>query len=162
MNYHNIKHCDENNGAYGIGVTLFVSGCSHNCKGCHNPQTHDPCSGIPFDDKAKKEIFSALSNDWCSGLTLSGGDPLFPDNRPTILSLVKEVKEKFPDKKIWIYTGYLYESIKDWIGVKEILQYCDVIVDGPFIEEQKEYGLKWRGSKNQRVIDLNESRKPTA
>lgn len=153
MNYHKIKHCDLVNGT-NIRVTLFVSGCNHNCKGCHNPQTHDPCSGIPFNDSAKEEIFKELSQDWCSGLTLTGGDPLFPDNRPTILSLVKEVKEKFPDKNIWIYTGYIYESIKDWLGVKEIFQYCDVIVDGPFIEEQKEYGLKWRGSKNQRVIDL--------
>ena len=154
MYYHNIKHCDENNGV-GLRVTLFVSGCCHNCKGCHNPQTHDPFSGIPFDEEAKQEIFQELSQEWCSGLTLSGGDPLFPDNRPTIFSLVKEIKEKFPNKTIWIYTGYIYESIKEWIGVKDILSYCDVIVDGPFIEAEKEYGLKWRGSKNQRVIDLH-------
>lgn len=154
MNYHNIKHCDFLN-SEGIGVTLFVAGCNHSCKGCYNPQTHDPNSGVPFDENAKQEIFQELSQDWCSSLTLSGGDPLFPDNRPTILSLVKEIKEKFPNKKIWIYTGFCYDTIKDWIGVKEILQYCDVIVDGPFIEEQKEYGLKWRGSKNQRVIDLH-------
>jgi len=154
MYYHNILHCNENNGT-GLRVVLFVSGCSHNCKGCHNPQTHDPFSGIPFTDEAKEELFQELSQDWCTGLTLTGGDPLFPDNRPTILFLVKEVKEKFPNKTIWLYTGFLYDSIKEWIGVKDILKYCDVIVDGPFIEEQKEYGLKWRGSKNQKVIDLH-------
>ena len=153
MNYHRIKHCDLLNGE-NIGISIWLAGCSHNCKGCFNPDTHNPFSGKLFDEAAKEEIFSELSQEWCKRLTLTGGDPLFPDNRPTIFSLVKEVKEKFPDKKIWIYTGYLYDSIKDWIGVKDILQYCDVIVDGPFIEEQKEYGLKWRGSKNQRVIDL--------
>ena len=110
MNYHNIIHCDMRDGT-DIGVELFVSGCNHNCPGCHNPQTHDPCSGIFFDDKAKQEIMEELSKDWCHRLTLSGGDPLFPNNRKDILDLVTEVKEKFPNKKIWMYTGYVYEEI---------------------------------------------------
>ena len=154
MNYHSIKHCNMVNGI-GLRVVLFVSGCSHNCKGCHNPQTHDPCSGLPFTEETKEEIFQELSEGWCTGLTLTGGDPLFPDNRPTILSLVRTVKEKFPNKTIWLYTGYQYDSVKDWIGVSDILKYCDVIVDGPFIESEKDLTLKWRGSKNQRVIDLH-------
>ena len=154
MNYHNIKHCDGNNGSYGIGVTLFVAGCSHGCKGCHNPQTHDPNSGIPFDNKARQEILQELSNDWCNGLTLSGGDPLYPGNRKEILSLVQEVRTQFPNKSIWVYTGYLYDQSKDDPTVKPILDCCDVLVDGPFVESLKEYGLHWRGSKNQNVIDL--------
>lgn len=157
MNYHNILHCNENNGT-GLRVVLFVSGCDHCCKGCHNPQTHNPCSGIPFDSKAKEEIFKDLEQDWCDGLTLTGGDPLFHSNRTTIHSLVKEIKEKYPGKTIWLYTGYLYDHIKDWIDIKDILSYCDVLVDGPFVESKKEYGLLWRGSKNQRVIDLHTGR----
>ena len=153
MNYHNIIHCDTRDGA-DVGVVLFVSGCNHNCPGCHNPQTHDPCSGIFFDDKAKQEIMEELSKDWCHRLTLSGGDPLFPNNRKDILDLITEVKNRFPDKKIWMYTGYVYEEIKDVPDISPILNKVDVLIDGPFIQSKKEYGLKWRGSSNQRVIDL--------
>lgn len=154
MNYHNIKHCDMVNGT-GLRVTLFVSGCSHNCMNCQNPQTHDPYSGILFDDEAKQEIFDDLGQPWCEGLTLSGGDPLYPSNRCVILFLVKEIKDKFPNKTIWLYTGYVYEDIKDDLSIKPILENVDVIVDGPFMKNKYSYDLKWRGSSNQRVIDLH-------
>lgn len=138
----------------GLRVTLFVSGCSHNCMNCQNPQTHDPSSGVLFDDNAKQEIFDDLSQSWCDGLTLSGGDPLYPSNRCTISHLVKEIKNNFPDKTIWLYTGYVYEEIKDDLSVKPILENVDVIVDGPFVQNKYSYDLKWRGSSNQRVLDL--------
>lgn len=153
MNYHNIKHCDMVNGK-GLRVTLFVSGCSNNCFNCQNPQTHDPLSGIPFDDNAREEIFADLNSSWCSGLTLSGGDPLYPSNRTTVFDLVKEIKNRFPNKTIWLYTGYAYEDIRDDLDIKPILECIDVIVDGKFIQSKHSYGLEWRGSSNQRVIEI--------
>ena len=149
MNYHNIKHDDMLNGD-GIRVTLFVSGCNHHCKGCHNPQTWDFNSGILFDEDAKEEIFEELSKDYISGLTLSGGDPLAPQNRDEILKLCKEIKEKFPNKNIWCYTGYLYEQVKDL----PIMNYIDILVDGPFMVDLLDVDFPFRGSTNQRIINL--------
>ena len=149
MNYHNIKHDDMLNGD-GIRVTLFVSGCNHHCKGCHNPQTWDFNSGILFDEDAKEEIFEELSKDYISGLTLSGGDPLAPQNRDEILKLCKEIKEKFPNKNIWCYTGYLYEQVKDL----PIMNYIDILVDGPFMIDLLDVDFPFRGSTNQRIINL--------
>ena len=154
MNYHNIKHCDMVNGE-GLRVTLFVSGCSHNCYNCQNPQTHDPNSGVLFDGSAKEEIFSDLRCPWCSGLTISGGDPLYPLNRDSIHSLLKEVKSMFPTKTVWLYTGYTYEELLDDNLTCDILSYVDVLVDGVFIQSKYKYYLKWRSSANQRVIDLH-------
>lgn len=154
MKYHNISTDDLLNGD-GIRVVLWVSGCSHNCKSCQNPITHDENLGLCFDESAKKEIFNELNKDYISGLTLSGGDPLYINNRNDILKLVKEVKALYKDKTIWLYTGYLYEQIKDL----EILNYIDVICDGPFIEALKDVNTPWVGSTNQRVIDLNKTRK---
>lgn len=154
MRYHDITKCDMLNGD-GLRVVLWVSGCSHNCKGCHNPITHDPHDGVIFDDIALNELILALSPNFIEGLTLSGGDPLFPSNRSEILALCKKVKEVLPNKNIWLYTGYLYEEICDL----EILDYIDVLLDGPFKIELFSPNKKWVGSSNQRVIDVKETRR---
>lgn len=154
MNYHNIKHDDMLNGD-GLRVTLFVSGCSLHCPHCQNPQTFDPESGIPFDEDAKQEIFNELSKPYISGLTLSGGHPLEHYNIDECTELCKECKEKFPNKTIWLYTGYNFENIMNY----EILDYVDIVVDGNYQHKLRDVSLKWRGSSNQRVIDVQRSRK---
>lgn len=154
MNYHDIVHDDILNGD-GLRVTLFVSGCSHNCFNCQNPQTHKATSGIKFDKKALDEILNEIKKDYISGLTLSGGDPIYYDNRAKIYSICKKVKELYPKKTIWLYTGYKWEDIKDLLLIK----YVDVLVDGPFIEKLKDENYKWAGSTNQRVIDVQKSLK---
>lgn len=151
MNYHNIVHCDMRNGT-GLRVTLFVSGCNHHCKGCHNPQTWDPNSGIEFDGATKQELFAELNKDYISGVTFSGGDPLFPSNREVILSLCKEIKTLYPNKNIWLYTGYRYEQVKHL----EILKYIDVLVDGKYVEKLRSVNLPWVGSSNQKVIYVSD------
>ena len=149
MRYHNITKDDMLNGD-GLRNVLWVSGCDHCCKDCQNPITWDPNGGLVFDAEAKEELYEVLGRDYISGLTLSGGDPLYATNRDEILKLVKEVKEKFPTKTIWMYTGFLWESIKDL----EIMNYIDVLVDGEFEVDKKDVQLFWRGSANQRVIDV--------
>lgn len=149
MRYHDITKDDMLNGD-GLRAVLWVSGCSHCCKGCHNPVTWDPNGGLAFDKEAKQELFEAVSRDYISGVTLSGGDPLYYGNRADVLKLVKELKETFPDKSIWLYTGFVWEAISDL----EIMKYLDVLVDGEFVAEQKDTQLYWRGSTNQRVIDV--------
>ena len=149
MNYHNITHEDMLNGE-GLRVVLWVSGCNHNCKGCHNPETHDINSGIPFDEKAKEELFEYLNKEYIDGITFSGGDPLHPNNRETVTQLAKIVKNKFK-KTVWLYTGYKYEEIKDLI----IMKYIDVLIDDEFKIELKDEKLEWRGSSNQRIIRLD-------
>lgn len=172
INYHDITHDDMNNGD-GLRVVLWLSGCSHYCYNCQNPQTWNPNSGIPFDESAKQEIFNELSKDYISGITLTGGDPLYKNNLDDVLSLIEEINRSFPDKTIWLYTGFKYEEIKDtfieskkWLQAKwkslaitrwKIIGNVDVLVDGEYIDEQKDLTLKWRGSKNQRVIDAQES-----
>ena len=155
MYYHNIDHCDMLNGE-GIRVSLWVSGCSLHCKGCQNPQTWCFDSGIPFDKDAKEELYDALNKPYIQGITFSGGNPL--DNFSEILELCKEIKEKFPTKDIWLYTGFTYEELY-YRGISRILLYVDVLVDGPYIEEQRDISLQWRGSKNQRVICIPETLK---
>lgn len=150
MKYHNITKDDMLNGD-GLRVVLWVSGCSHHCEGCHNKITWDCNDGLDFDDDAKLEIFKELENDYISGLTLSGGDPLFESNRETILELVKEVKSKYPHKTIWLYTGYKWEDIKDL----EIMKYIDILIDGKFIKELSDSKLMWRGSSNQNIINVD-------
>lgn len=152
MNYHNITKCDLKNGE-GIRVVLWVSHCEHYCTNCHNPQTWNEESGILFDEYAKNEIFEELEKDYVSGLTLSGGDPLSTINREEILQLLKDVKKFYPNKNIWCYTGYNYEEIKDL----EHLNYIDVLVDGRFVESLSIPTPMWRGSYNQRVIDIKET-----
>ena len=152
MRYHNITKDDMLNGE-GLRVVLWVSGCPHHCKGCHNPQTWDPESGIPFDEDAEKELFEILSRDYISGITFSGGDPLFESNRAAIELLSRKVKHEFPHKNIWLYTGYRWEEI----SALPLVQYVDVLVDGRFMEDLKDTKLHWKGSFNQRIIDVQKS-----
>lgn len=147
MNYLNILDCDIADGE-GIRVTLFVSGCSHHCKGCQNPESWSPKAGKPFNEEAKEKLFNLLSRDYVDGLTLSGGDPLYINNRDCITQLCKEFKEKFPNKTIWLYTGYTYEEIKDL----DLIKYIDVIVDGEFQIDKRDITLEFRGSSNQNII----------
>lgn len=154
MRYHNITTDDMLNGD-GLRTVLWVAGCTHNCKGCQNPITWDIEGGLPFDDAAERELFDKIAPDYISGVTLSGGDPLHPQNRGKITELAKKCKELFPEKTVWLYTGFTFEEIK---GL-EIVQYCDVIVDGEFILEQRDPKLHWKGSANQRVIDVRETLK---
>ena len=152
MNYHNITVDDMLNGD-GLRTVLWVSGCDHRCRGCQNPQTWPETSGIPFDENAKAELFEALSRDYMNGITFSGGDPLFCANRDTVGALIEEIHEKLPEKTIWLYTGSLFEEIKSLPFISKI----DVIVDGPYIESLRDPQLHWKGSKNQRVIDVKKS-----
>lgn len=149
MQYHNITKDDMLNGD-GLRVVLWVAGCGHACPGCHNPVTWDKNGGLPFDEAAKQELFDELSKDYVAGVTFSGGDPLYPANREQIGALAQEIRARFPDKTIWLYTGYRFEQITDL----PFLAAIDVVVDGPFIEAQKDAQLHWRGSANQRVIDV--------
>ena len=199
MNYHNITYPDMNNGD-GLRVVLWLSGCSHHCYNCQNPQTWDANSGIPFDESAKKELFRELDKDYISGLTLTGGDPLFESNLDGVLDLVTEFNKRYnfqkvdsanpckmgvseventdkirlslPNKSIWIYSGYTWENIMKYeYGVKYINNFntdalrqcvvskCDVLVDGRYIDSQRNPSKKWAGSDNQRVINVPESLK---
>lgn len=152
MRYHNITKDDMLNGD-GLRAVLWVAGCTHKCKGCHNPVTWDIEGGIPFDDAAKEELFEAIKPDYISGVTFSGGDPLHPANHVEVAVLAKEIKETFPNKTIWLYTGFCWDEIK----ILDVVKYCDVIVDGPFVQEEFDGKLHWKGSKNQRVIDVQET-----
>ena len=154
MRYHNITKEDMLNGD-GLRVVLWVAGCSHCCEECQNPITWDPNGGIPFDEVAEEELFCELSKDYTSGITLSGGDPLYFGNRTDMLALIKKIKEKFPQKTIWMYTGFVWEAVSKL----EIMKYIDVLVDGEFEIEKKDIKLHWRGSSNQRVIDVKETMK---
>lgn len=156
MNYAKIIKADIANGV-GFRVTLFVSGCAIGCKGCFNKEAQNPDFGKSFDEKAKSKIFKELSHDWCKGLSLLGGEPLskLSDNRKQIIALCKEVKEKFPNKTIWCWSGYTKQEIQNDVSMKEILDYIDVLVDGPFEEDKKDLSIPFRGSSNQHVIKLN-------
>lgn len=171
MNYWKIDKEDVCNGE-GLRVVLWLSGCSHKCKGCQNPQTWDANSGIPFDKAAKEELFRELNKDYISGLTLSGGDPLFEGNLDDILNLVNEIRLSFPRKTIWIYTGYTFEDIMSGVAYDEkgaftftendkkrylIISQCTVMIDGRYIDSQRDITLAYRGSKNQRLIDIQKS-----
>lgn len=179
MNYLKIEHEDVCNGT-GLRVVLWLSGCSHHCYNCQNPQTWNPDNGIPFDESAKQEIFNELSKDYISGITFSGGDPLHEYNLDEVLKLVQEIRISFPEKTIWLYTGFEWNEIMNYkikadlcedntsfekhikedlsmIKRKNIISNVDVLVDGEYIDEQKDLTLKWRGSKNQHVIDVKQS-----
>lgn len=154
MRYHNITKDDMLNGD-GLRVVLWVSGCNHCCKECHNPITWDPNGGLEFDDAAKEELFVELGKSYTSGITFSGGDPLHINNVYEITDLAKEIRGKFPQKTIWLYTGALWENIKEM----ELMKYIDVLVDGEFECDKKDANLHWKGSSNQRVIDVQETLK---
>lgn len=165
MHYGNIKSVDIANGE-GIRVTLFVSGCRHHCKNCFNPETWNFNYGKPFTTEVEDEIIQELEKDFIQGLTLLGGEPMEPENQKDLLPFIKRVREKFGNSKnIWAYTGFVYD--KDLIPngraytqyTDELLSYIDVLVDGPFVESLKNLSLKFRGSSNQRVIDLKKSLK---
>ena len=182
MNYHNITYPDQNNGD-GLRVVLWLSGCSHHCKGCQNPQTWDTNSGVLFEESAKEEIFKELNKDYISGITLSGGDPLNEANLDGVLDLVNQIRLLFPQKTIWLYTGYRVRGIQEGLFVltpnvitdkisdhkeiinrvnedvkrSDIIKQCDVLIDGRYIEEKRDITLKWRGSSNQRVINVQKS-----
>lgn len=190
MNYLKIDKEDVCNGE-GLRAVLWLSGCSHRCKGCQNPQTWDADSGIPFNKLAKEELFRELDKDYISGLTLTGGDPLFESNLDGVLDLVTEVNERYnttqdtneirlssPQKTIWLYTGFTWKDIMDYEipfdnvmatrnnnilydrqmwKRKNIIYQCDVLVDGKYIESDRDISLKWRGSSNQNVISIKDS-----
>lgn len=203
MNYSGISECDVLNGT-GFRVVLFVSGCSHKCYNCQNPKTWNENFGHPFTEKTKEYLFECLSKDYIDGITITGGDPLYEKNLDEVLNLIKEIREKypilqnvdlenpyksrvsepqndneirlsFPEKTIWLYTGFKWESLmtkihqptfpdsnfEHFIQInkkrQEIIKLCNVVVDGEYIDEQRDITLKWRGSKNQRVIDVKQS-----
>ena len=156
MNYAKITKYDIANGD-GVRVVLWVSGCDHCCDECQNPETWDSNYGNKFTNDTVNEILNSLNHDYISGLTLSGGDPLKKENIPELTRLVKLAKEKFPQKDIWCWTGYEYEEVMNRSDTQEIIKYIDVLVDGEYIKSQHDITLKWRGSRNQRVIDLKET-----
>ena len=156
MRYHNITKDDMLNGD-GLRVVLWVAGCDHCCKGCQNPLTWDPDGGLPFDEAAKQEIFDQLDKSYISGITFSGGDPLHNANRLGVRALIGEIKEKYPDKTIWVYTGPKWEDIWHYPIMKNV----DVVVDGEYVQELRDTKLLWKGSSNQRVIDVQATLKQT-
>lgn len=155
MNYSKIITHDICNGT-GWRVTLYVSGCNRHCPGCFNECTLDPSSGKPFTDETKKLIWKELERSEIDGLTFLGGEPLsiLSDNRKSVIEFAKETKEKFPNKNIWLYSGYTISEIENDDTMKDILKYVDIIVDGPFIESLKDTTLEFRGSSNQNIIDI--------
>lgn len=155
MNYHNITKDDMKNGD-GLRVVLWVAGCSHHCPNCQNPVTWDPDDGILFDKNARKELLDIVSQDYISGITFSGGDPLFESNREEVYELIEYIKSVYPNKTVWLYTGYTYNDLRKFVPIG-VLNKIDVIVDGPYIEKFRDTTLKWRGSSNQRVINVRKT-----
>ena len=152
MRYHDITKDDMKNGD-GLRVVLWVAGCGHCCEGCQNPVTWDPEGGLLFDGAAKAEIFDQLDKPYISGITFSGGDPLHPANKGDVRRLMREIKQKYPEKTIWLYTGYDWEEICGLPCIRKV----DVVVDGEFVAGLKDNSLQWKGSSNQRVIDVQRS-----
>ena len=154
MNYATIKKTDVANGP-GVRVSLFVSGCTHHCKGCFNSEAWDFHYGQAYTEETEKEILLALAPDYIRGLSLLGGEPMEPENRGTVLSLVKKVRERYPQKTIWCYTGYTYEEVQAHPRLAAALPYIDVLVEGRFIQALYSPHLEFRGSSNQRIIRLH-------
>ena len=171
MNYHNITYPDQNIGD-GLRIVLWVAGCEHHCTNCQNQQTWSPQSGIPFDKNAMNEILNELKKDYISGITFSGGDPLHPKNVQNVLKIVDEIRVSYPTKNIWLYTGYTWEQIMHPVITdinseqlkmlqmrKELVSKCNVLIDGRYVDELRDISLHWRGSSNQRVINVQETLK---
>lgn len=173
MNYSGISECDVLNGN-GFRVALFVSGCSHKCYNCQNPETWNKNFGNLFTEETKQYIFDCLDKPYISGLTLTGGDPLNENNLEETLGLVNEIRSSFPQKTIWLYSGYYWEEIfepsftsqsQEWIDKylsdceirKQIIKQCDVMVDGRYVDSERDVSIPWRGSINQRVVDVQKS-----
>lgn len=168
MNYLGIDKSSISNGP-GVRAVLWVSGCTCRCEGCQNPESWNFNAGKLFDEEAKKELFNSLNKQYVRGISISGGHPLENNNVEDVYLLIKEIKEKFPTKDIWLYTGYTWEQIfptvcLDMFNVnnvyrKAVVEMCDVVVDGPYIESQRDITLVFRGSKNQRLIDVKKTLK---
>ena len=163
MYYGNIKKYDIADGL-GVRVSLFVSGCTNHCKGCFQSETWDFHYGKPFTQETEKEILDALNHEYIQGFTVLGGEPFEPENQRVLVQLLKKIRETYPDKDIWSYTGFVYDQDllagqrKHTEVTDEMLSYIDVLVDGPFVLEKKNIALSFRGSENQRVIDLKKTR----
>ena len=165
MYYCAIKKFDIANGE-GIRVSLFVSGCRNRCRGCFQPETWAFDYGQPFTDAVAEDIFSAMSTSSVRGITILGGEPMEPENQAGIYPFLSEFKRRFPDKTVWLFTGNLYEELNAEVGTnpkalditRPLLSLVDILVDGRFVEEEKQLGLRFRGSKNQRIIDMNKTR----
>ena len=159
MNYAAIKNCDIANGP-GVRVSLFVSGCTHRCPGCFNEVAWDFAYGEPFTEDTVQSILTMLRPDYIRGLTLLGGEPFEPQNQGPVLELLRRIKGEMPQKSIWAFSGYLFDRdilagrLGDWEVTREYLGYLDVLVDGPFVEAKKNISLRFRGSENQRLIDV--------
>ena len=159
MNYAEIKNCDIANGP-GVRVSLFVSGCTHHCPGCFNQVAWDFNYGQPFTQQTIDEILAMLKPSYIKGLTLLGGEPFEPENQPAVVELLRQIKSKYPEKTIWAFSGYLFDRdiLPGHLGdpeiTREYLGYLDVLVDGPFVEAKKNLSLRFRGSENQRIIDV--------
>ena len=162
MNYGTVKSVDIANGD-GVRVSLFVSGCTHHCPGCFNPETWDFGYGVPFDRGAEERIMRLLDRSYINGLSLLGGEPFEPENQKDLLPFLRKARQKYPEKTIWMYSGYLFdEHMLKQSKIRteytdEILSLIDVLVDGRFVEELHDITLKFRGSSNQRVIDVKKS-----
>ncbi len=160
MNYAALKTHDVANGT-GIRVSLFVSGCTHKCKGCFNAEAWDFEYGLPYDAEVEQRILQALAPDYIRGLSLLGGEPFETQNQPSLLALLERVRSLYPQKTVWCYSGYTLESdiLSGRLGdiATKMLRYIDVLVDGEFIESKKDLGLRFRGSSNQRIIDVSRS-----
>lgn len=158
MNYIQIDKASISNGP-GFRVVLWCAGCTMKCKGCHNPEAQNFNAGKPFDEKAQEFLFEQLSKPYIKGITFSGGHPFEQYNRPTIYCLTKQIKTQFPQKDIWMYTGYTWEEIfeKNIKEIQRTLCWIDVLVDGQYIEEQRDITLPFKGSKNQRLIDVRKT-----
>lgn len=159
MNYATIKFYDVANGT-GVRVSLFVSGCRHHCKGCFNAETWDFPYGEPYTQETEDSIIDGLKPDYITGLSLLGGEPFEPENQPALTELLRRVKTQLPEKTVWCYTGYTYDTDLAEGGsvftdvTREMLSYIDILVDGEFIEEQRDLTLRFRGSRNQRILTL--------
>ena len=159
MNYAEIKNCDIANGP-GVRVSLFVSGCTHHCPGCFNQVAWDFDYGKPFTQETIDSILAMLQPGYIKGLTLLGGEPFEPENQPAVVELLRQIKAKYPEKSIWAFSGYLFDRdilagrLGPWEITREYLSYLDVLVDGPFVQEKKNLSLRFRGSENQRIIDV--------
>lgn len=167
MNYATIKYCDIANGT-GVRTSLFVSGCRRHCPECFNAVAWDFGYGLPFDKAVRNEILGSLAPDYIDGLSLLGGEPFEPENQPGLLALSRKIRAAYPEKSIWSFSGYLFDrdilagKLGPWETTRELLSYLDVLVDGPFVASLKNLNLRFRGSSNQRLIDVPASLKTGA
>ena len=154
MRYNKIRKMDISNGP-GVRVSIFLQGCAFKCKNCFNPETHDFNGGLEFNQDVVNQVLELANKDHIAGLSILGGEPMHPKNIGATKMLAKAFKEKYPDKTVWVWSGFLFENLKD----KDVLNYIDVLVDGQFVDELRDPMLHWKGSSNQRVIDVQKSLK---